>query len=60
MVAQATLPQRALDRPRRKGYGRESDGLGPLLGQKSGCMLQQLRAEGLSMLLVEQLLPFAL
>src|SRR5256885_519173 len=45
-------PRLTLDRPRRKGYGRDSDGLGPLLGQKSGGMLQQLKAEGLSMLLV--------
>ena len=37
-----------------------SEGLAPLLVQELGCIIQQLKAEGLSMLLVEQNLPFAL
>src|SRR5215471_3410476 len=37
-----------------------SEGLAPLLVRDLGCMLQQLKAEGLSMLLVEQNLSFAL
>jgi branched-chain amino acid transport system ATP-binding protein len=37
-----------------------SEGLAPLLVQELGRIIQQLKAEGLSMLLVEQNLPFAL
>jgi branched-chain amino acid transport system ATP-binding protein len=37
-----------------------TEGLAPLLVQELGRMIQQLKAEGLSMLLVEQNLPFAL
>ena len=37
-----------------------SEGLAPLLVRELGRMVQQLKAEGLSMLLVEQNLPFAL
>jgi branched-chain amino acid transport system ATP-binding protein len=37
-----------------------SEGLAPLLVRELGHIIQQLKAEGLSMLLVEQNLPFAL
>jgi len=37
-----------------------SEGLAPLLVRELGRIIQQLKAEGLSMLLVEQNLPFAL